>query len=174
MAEDTLHGPSQESLEAGYDTSGVSIRGVLWFAVILIITAIVLHVAIFVLLRGYWYVDSKHDRLQSALQVIEQPAPPPPRIQPNPFDSPDGRRPSNLPPEDLKAMYDNEDEAFKQMGWQVETGSHHLAIPDRYIEQVVREAGQRQQESSARQGSENTQGGQQAAGQGSEQAGQAR
>jgi len=166
MAEDLLQGPTQESLDAGYDTSGVSIRGVLWFGVILIITAVVLHTGILVLLRGYWYEDAKNDRLQSALQVLEQPAPPPPRLQPNPFDSPDGHRPSNLPPQDLQTMYTNEDRAFDQMGWRVEAGSHRLTIPQRYIEQVIQEETAAQQAGS--------QGGQQQSAADAERVGQAR
>ena len=146
MAKDQLQGPSSESLEAGYETTTVSVKGLAWMVVCLVVLAVVVHVGIWALLKGYWYADVRTDRLVSALQAVPQPPPPGPRIQPNPFDSTEPDRPSNLPPDDLQAMYRGEDEAFRQMGWTVDERSHVLTIPARFIEQVIQEEAGRKDE----------------------------
>jgi len=142
MAKDQLQGPSSESLDAGYEASGVNVRALAWFVVGLAITAIVVHVGVWYLLVGYERQEEKHERAASALQVLEQPAPPRPRLQPNPFDN----DPHANPPVDLQKMYADEDAKFRQMGWAVDEKTHELTIPPQYVEQVIQQEANRTDE----------------------------
>lgn len=160
MQEPELEKPSPQSLEAGYETSGVNIKGLVWFVVVLIITAAVLHVGMWFLMWGFWDYDRLKDRPSSALtdaqfvdgyskehgQKIELtalPPPPAPRIQPSPPET--GR----IPSVDLKEMYQTEDEVFRRMGWRIDEQSHAQAIPPQVMSAVIQQERDRQKQTQA-------------------------
>jgi hypothetical protein len=151
-----LREPSSESLEAGYETSTVSVKALAWFVVGLIATAAVIHVAVWLLYREYVKIDERSDKPFSALtdpRTIDQynqqhgthlsaasvQQPPPPQIQPTPPYH-------NLPSDDLREMHRAEDELFRQMGWTVEAQDHTgLHIPPQVIAAVIRHESERRQ-----------------------------
>lgn len=148
---DQLQAPSSESLEAGYETSGVSVRGLAIFVVCLAIFAAVIHVAMWYLLKAYESAINYNVRPESALvdpgmmggrdKTARLPPAPPPRIQPSPPDDP-----FRVPQADLQQMFREEDVVFKQMGWEVEEPTHvQVAIPPSVISSVIRDETQRQQ-----------------------------
>jgi hypothetical protein len=148
--------PSSESLEAGYERSTISVKGLAWFLLVLIATAVVIHIGVWYLYRDYVRSDERSDRPFSALTdpgaidqynrshgarlgVTAAPQPPPPRIQPT---APE----HNLPADDLRQMHQSEDEIFRRMGWTVDSQTHaQIRIPPQVVSAVIREESQRQQ-----------------------------
>jgi hypothetical protein len=147
---DQLQAPSSESLDAGYETSIVSIKGLAIFAVCLIVFAAVLHTAIWYLLKAYVHADELADRPKSALTdpdmtgrsgvpIATLPPPPAPRLQPEPTND-------RVPAADLQLMFRHEDTIFRQMGWQIDEQSHvQTEIPDAVLSRVIQEETSRQQ-----------------------------
>lgn len=144
--------PSPEALDAGYETSGVSIKGLAIFLFCLIVTAAIIHAGAWFLLGRYLNFDRQKDRPASGLidsQVVDQfnaqdktdfrPAqvglPPPPRLQPTP-----GVDPPRVPAADLQEMYREEDVVFGKMGWRIDPQSHAVQeIPHKAVSEVIRE-----------------------------------
>ena len=160
MAGPELQKPSAESLEAGYETSGVNIKGLVWFVVVLIVTAAVLHVGMWFLMWRYWDYDRFTDRPTSALtdaqfvnayskthgqkiEVTVLPPPPAPRIQPSPPET------DRIPSKDLKEMYEKEDALFRRMGWRIDEQSHAQSIPPQVISAVIQQERERQKPAQA-------------------------
>jgi len=140
-----LHKPSDESLSAGYEVSAISVRGLVYFVIGLIVVAALVHLGIWFLLVGYERLYGKSARPPSALtdSNIRLPLPPPPRLQPNPASA-------NVPAADLQQMYRQEDELFTRMGWRINPQTHvPLEIPQSAIDQVIRD---REQRAAANQG----------------------
>jgi hypothetical protein len=148
--------PSPESLDAGYETSGISVKGLAIFVASLIICAAIIHAGVWYLFAGYLHLDREKDRSDSALtdqQVVGQfnqanhtnyPAaspgqPPPPRLQPTA-----GLDPARDPQADLQQMYRQEDEFFRRLGWKVDPESHvQTEIPASVITAVENDQTQR-------------------------------
>lgn len=146
--------PSAESRKLGYETTAPSIKGLVWFVVGLILTALVVHAGMWYLLFVYnkqalllvkpqsaltspQFLDDYAKRTGIKLSPLPQPPPPAPRIQPT---FPD----RNLPGDDLQLMYQKEDEVFRRMGWTIDEQSHvPLTIPDSVQATVIREENER-------------------------------
>jgi len=161
MEEPELQKPSAESLQAGYETSGVNIKGLVVFVVVLIVTAAVLHVGMWYLMWGFVRYDRLSDRPASALtdkdlvdtysrqhgqkvEITALPPPPAPRLQPSPPET--GR----LPSVDLREMYEKEDSLFREMGWTIDEQTHgQTAIPSQVISAVIQEESARQKQAQA-------------------------
>ena len=161
MATDSDHyqPPSSDSVAAGYEKSGVSVKSLAIFLVCLVVVAAIIHVGVWLLFSDYLRSDRAKDRPISALTDPEfvaeynrrfgttlptetMPPPPPPRIQPTP-----GLPQQNTPPGDLQQMYGQEDGVFRQMGWRVDEQTHvPLAIPDSVISAVINDEKARQGE----------------------------
>lgn len=154
-----LREPSPESLQARYELSAVSVRGLMYFLGGLIVTAVLVHVGIFILLMGYEHVYDRAERPRSALsdsKALEQagldkaaatlPGPPAPRLQPSALDD-------RVPPADLQLMFRREDEIFENaLGWTVNRHNHvQTRIPAEVIEQVIRDETARQRQVAATQ-----------------------
>lgn len=149
-AKDQLQAPSSEGLDAGYETSIVSIKGLAIFAVCLIVCAAVLHAAVWYLMKAYVHADELADRPKSALTdpevagrygvpVAKLPPPPAPRLQPEPGND-------RVPAVDLQLMFRHEDAMFRQMGWRIDEQSHaQRLIPDSAISAVIQDEKERQQ-----------------------------
>ena len=147
--------PSSESLEAGYEVSTINVKALGIFFVCLVLTAAMIFVADWYLFLGYIKFDERADRPFSALtdaDLINQhnqshgsrlataaiPLPPPPRIQPT---APD----HNLPEDDLRSMYQSENEIFGKMGWGTRPDApFELRIPDQIVSTVIQQESQRQ------------------------------
>jgi hypothetical protein len=149
--------PSSESIAAGYEKSGVSVKSLAIFLVCLIICAAAIHAGIWFLFSDYLKSDRAADRPMSALTDPEFVAgynrrfgttlptatralPPAPRIQPTP-----GLENQNTPDADLQQMYRQEDAVFHQMGWRVDEQTHvPLQIPESVVSAVISEEKTRQ------------------------------
>jgi hypothetical protein len=158
MDNDQFQKPSPESLDAGYETSGVSVKGLAIFVVGLIVFAAVIHIAVWFLFKGYLKADEAKDRSDSALtdpRAVSQfnqqhdthfptatpGLPPPPRLQPTP-----GVEPPRVAAADLQEMYRQEDTVFAQMGWTIDQRTHvPVEIPESVLAAVIQDATQRQQ-----------------------------
>lgn len=156
---DPFQPPSSESREHGYETSGVSIKGLAIFVVCLIVLAAAIHAAAWFLFGGYVKLEESTNRPHSALTdeqyvkdynaehgtefAASQPSlPPEPRLQPTP-----GLPHQNNPQADLREMYEEEDGLFKRIGWIVDEHTHvQQAIPDAVIEAVISDESARQKE----------------------------
>jgi hypothetical protein len=154
---DPFQPPSSESRQAGYETSGVSIKWLAIFLVWLVVLAAGIHAGAWFLFGRYVTLDESANRPHSALTdeqyvkdynaehgtqfAASQPAlPPEPRIQPTP-----GLPHQNNPPADLQEMYVKEDQVFKRMGWAVDERTHvQREIPDAVINAVISDASARQ------------------------------
>ena len=156
---DPFQPPSSESREQGYETSGVSIKGLAIFVVCLVVVAAAVHAGVWFLFGGYVDLHESTNRPHSALTdeqyvkdynaehgtnfATSQPAlPPEPRLQPTP-----GLPYQNDAPADLREMYVREDQVFKRMGWTVDEQTHvRRAIPDAVINAVISDESARQQQ----------------------------
>lgn len=159
MATDNDHypPPSNDSVAAGYEKSGVSVKALGIFLVGLIICAAIIHAGVWFLFSDYLKSDRAKDRPMSALTDPEfvagynrrfgttlptatAPLPPPPRIQPTP-----GLEHQNTPEADLQQMYRQEDAVFHQMGWRVNEQTHvPLQIPESVVSAVIKDETARQ------------------------------
>ena len=153
--EQQLQPPSSESLDAGYEKSTVSIKGLMLFLVCFVIAAALIHLGSWYLFRAYVSEDRKKGRLTSALAdpamanryggtVLLQPQPPPPYIQPSP-----PQPEPHIPAADLRQMYAEENSLFERMGWRTDgTSPQKLAIPADVIAKVIEDATTNQKRSS--------------------------
>ncbi|HSU65931.1 MAG TPA: hypothetical protein VLJ39_03615 [Tepidisphaeraceae bacterium] len=152
MAKDhnQLRPPSREARESGYETSGISVRGLAIFLVALIVCAAIIHAGVWYLYGGYLALDREKDRTQSALtdpafvraynkdhstafDPRRQPLPPAPRLQPS-----DGLSVQHTPEADLHEMYQGEDKVFKEMGWVIDEQTHQpTSIPESAVLSVI-------------------------------------
>jgi hypothetical protein len=132
--------PSPEAIEAGYETSTVSIRRLAIFLVCLIVVAAVIHVGVWFLFKDFVKHDERIERPRSALDSTTV-LPPPPRLQPTP-----GVETQNVPAADLQQMYQQEDAVFVRMGWTIDAVSHQqTVIPSTVISAVIADESARQE-----------------------------
>lgn len=161
-----FQGPSSESRQAGYETSGISIKGLAIFVVCLVVLAAAIHAGAWFLFGGYVRSDEASNRAHSALsdeQYVKTynrehgtelsanslPLPAAPRIQPTP-----GAQPQNVPDADLQQMYGQEDAFFKRMGWTVDDRTHvQTTIPDSVVRSVISDETARQKQEMPAKGS---------------------
>lgn len=154
-----LREPSPESLQARYEVSAVNVRGLVYFLGGLIVTAVLVHVGIWILLVGYKHVYDRSEEPRSALTdpktldraglgqtVATLPGPPAPRLQPSALDN-------RVPSADLQRMFQKEDEFFENsLGWKINRQTHvQSAIPSDVIDQVIRDETARQRQVAATQ-----------------------
>jgi hypothetical protein len=110
MAESATH-PNEDNPEVTHETSDISFRGVLWFAIGMIVVAIFIHLGvalIFALLSNAHSRPVTPDYPLAAAQ--ENRLPPEPRLQPEP---PQWRTPRD----DLRDFRRQEDEILGTYGW---------------------------------------------------------
>lgn len=156
---DPFEEPSTESREAGYEMSGVSIKGLAIFVVCLVVLAAIIHAGVWFLYGDYVGIDESKNRPHSALSDQQylsdynrehktefatptQTIPPPPRIQPTP-----GLDQQNNPDADLQTMYAGEDAIFRRMGWTLEERTHvQVSIPESVVQAVVSDETARQKQ----------------------------
>lgn len=99
-----------------HEESDVNIRGVFGFAAALIVVAVIVHVAMWLLLRFFDVRADRQDRIDYPLAVEqERRLPPEPRLQTNPR-------------EDLQNLRANENEILTSYGW-VDRNAGVVRIP---------------------------------------------
>lgn len=120
--------PSPEALELGYQPEAAPVRGLFIFIILVVVTAVILHVLIWWLMKGY----EAHDvRLEPPLSVLsEDQTPPPPRLQPSVGHN-------SLDYQDLAALRQRENEMFTKLGWEVRPGDKDAEIPPDIVQEVA-------------------------------------
>lgn len=102
----TGHAYAQHGVETGEFDREVNVRGIAWSVVALVAVALVVHLLIWWLLRGF---DKLDDRRDAPLTPIEAASP-----QPEDFPLP---RLQTLPEADLRLMREEEDRLLGRAGW---------------------------------------------------------
>jgi hypothetical protein len=114
----------------GHEPSGVSLRGVIAFVVIFVITSAVLSVLLWVVYRAMMEREVKTEAPISAL-VADRIPPPLPRLQPSPYD-PYHR----LPKQDMDELRATEHQEFARRGW-VDAATGDVRVPDTILDRIT-------------------------------------
>lgn len=102
----TGHAYAQHGVETGEIDREINVKGIAWATIVLVAIALVVHLLIWWLLRGF---DKLDDRRDAPLTPIEAAAP-----QPEDFPQP---RLQTLPEADLQEMREEEDRLLGRAGW---------------------------------------------------------
>ena len=94
-----LHNP-----DVAHETSDISIRGVVWFVIVLAGTAALIHVAMWGLFRVFDHMEAANDPFVSPLALPAGTVPPEPRLQTTPW-------------QDLQQLRAAEDATLQSYGW---------------------------------------------------------
>ena len=138
MADDRIPPTEAAHADVHHEQSDVNVRAILWWAVGLVVFAIVAHVAVY----AHFIVMRKMERDPNLLPVsmVKQQGPklpPAPRLQPFPSPGEGGRAASPLrdvPPRDMAEMRRDQQKHLSSYGWVNEaTRTAHIPI-DRAIE----------------------------------------
>ncbi len=127
--EQTLTPPSPEAIARGYELSDVSIKGLIYFVVFFLLTAVVLHAALWVLLKQYVSIPRAADAPKSAVTSVDRFTGP--NIQPSIEDN-------RLPHQDMQGLRDTEAKLFEKMGWKTDAQSGNPTIPQDIVDQLSR------------------------------------
>lgn len=126
--------PSAEAMDRavklGHEPSAISVKGVIWFLICLVLTIAVT----FAFIWAVWYFllrqEAKSDLPNSALSsTVKEQAPPGPVLQPS-----IGIH-EHIEHEDLDGMHASENERFSQMGWLHSDGE--VRVSDNIANQVI-------------------------------------
>ena len=119
-----------QAIELGHEPSTVSVKGVGWFFIVFFLTAVVVHVIVWVMYRELVKYQEAQDVPKSGLTNVVQLVPPEPRLQPT------FALHQSTEAEDLALMHGRENLEFVERGWiNKETGD--FQIPDDVIEKVA-------------------------------------
>jgi len=121
------HSPPGANGSPGYQDETVSLRGVIWFAIIFIGFAIVSQVMLWAVYSRFHRQASSVDVRRSAL-APEQVVTPPPRLQPSPGQD-------STPWQDMDQLRRAEREDFARRGW-IDAKTGQVVIPDQIVKQV--------------------------------------
>ena|ERR1051326_7238495 len=128
MPHEQLQVPSPDSLRRGYELPSVNLRGLGLFFILFIVTAIVLHLGLWGLLKFGTQGKRTVDYPESA---VEFHAPPPgPQLQPSPAHP-------YVPAQDLAQMREEENRLFAKLGWQTEGSGGHVTIPETILVELT-------------------------------------
>jgi hypothetical protein len=125
--------PEPKAMDRGYEADHVNARGVAWFVVWFVVTAAVIHLLLWFMLKRLERPVREIDQPLSAVRA-DRPTGGGPPLQPSVMHD-------SLPREDLAGMRRGEDEVFAHMGWTVDPGTHRVSVPDSVIRAVVSERG---------------------------------
>jgi hypothetical protein len=121
------HPPSPEALAQGYEPAEIRVRGLFIFLICFAISIVLIWVIVWYVEKAFLANERQADQPRSA--IADQQPPPPPRIQPSmPHDQ--------LPYQDLEDMRSNEDSVFAKLGWQVDSKTHAVIMPDSILQRV--------------------------------------
>lgn len=128
MTQVAQHPPDPQALKQGYEPPDVSVRGVVIFLIIFIVSGVILSWGLWELCRYYMTVPRSVDEVTSA--APQQKRFPEPQLQPN-------ESHNRTPEEDLADLLREKSEIFKQIGWAQDPSTHAPAIPDQIIAQLA-------------------------------------
>jgi hypothetical protein len=117
-----------------HEGTTISLRGVIWFVVIFIACAIVIHIGLWVMYRAFLARDAQMDVKNSAL-IADRAIAPEPRLQPSVGHD-------ALPKQDLMNLRAHEDAEFEKRGW-TRGPDGNLQIPDAIVTKVVQLSGEK-------------------------------
>ena len=119
--------PLPDALARGYEGDDLNVRGLLIFVIIFLITAVVLHILLWILLKYYFATPRAEDVAPSAVTLIERF--PEPQLQPSIGHN-------TTPQEDLAALHQDENRIFNALGWQTKPDSYYPLIPDQIVTEL--------------------------------------
>jgi hypothetical protein len=104
MSDRSPHDPAYAPETEQFDRE-INVRGVVWSGVVLVVVAVVAHLVVWWMLKGFQRYDEKRDvRLSPIEAASPQPPPPAPLLQQSPV-------------LDMSAMRENEDRELNQAAW---------------------------------------------------------
>jgi hypothetical protein len=123
--------PSAEAMEKaiklGHEPSTVSIKGVIWFLIGLVLTMAATFAFIWVVWHFLTIQQRESDAPNTSLAVVNQ-VPQGPPLQPSIVHD-------HVEHEDLDAMHDRENQQFSKMGWTLSDG--RVRVSDNIASQVI-------------------------------------
>ncbi len=137
----TMHMPPpsaeamDKAIKLGHEPSQVSVKGVIWFLIILVLTLVAAFAFVWVVWRFLVNDLAKTDLPRSSLAALKT-TPHDPQLQPSMGVH------DNTEPEDVAAMHASENQRFSQMGWMQADGNVQVSasIADKVI-QMSKEKG---------------------------------
>jgi len=123
---------SAEALAHGYEPGRLGFRWYVIFVIGLIASAIVIHLLLWVMLRGFESASSHEDVRNSAMQSAQDLRPPGPPLQPSPAQG----APPRQPWQDMASYRVHEAELLRTYGRDEATGQVRIPI-DRAMELLV-------------------------------------
>lgn len=121
---DELHSQSlTQNPEVQHETHDVNVRAILWFAVAFVLMAVVIHVGLYFLYKGF--AARERGRAGQPLTLVERPErmlPPEPRLQPFPEKAPEWsgaqqRALFKTAVDDMEELRAREEEILNSYGW---------------------------------------------------------
>ncbi len=119
---------SRQALEQGYELPGVNLKGLTLFVVFFILAAVVLHAALWVLLKYYVGERRPIDQPLSAIAPVGRLDEP--RLQPVPEHD-------HLPWQDLQALMNEKNATFGQIGWSIDPQTGAAVVPSAVIRKLA-------------------------------------
>jgi hypothetical protein len=114
---------STQNPEVHHETHDVNVRAILWFAAAFVVTAIVIHVGLYFLFRGFAARErARADQPLTLVTRAERQVPPLPRLQPFPEVAPEWKGAQQhalfkTPVDDMDELRTTEDEILNSYGW---------------------------------------------------------
>ena len=121
--------PSPEAIARGYELSDAGTRGLLMFVIYFILTAIVLHLLLWFLLKHYVSIPRAVDVPKSSVPAIDRFTGP--NLQPSIEDN-------RLPQQDMRRLRETEAALFNRMGWKTDPQTGNPTIPQDIVDQLSR------------------------------------
>jgi hypothetical protein len=114
-----------DALARGYEPEHLSLRGYVIFVVALIVSAIFIHLLLWVTMRGFEKAESRGDQARnSSLQSAQPAIPPGPQLQPSPAQGEIPRQPW----QDMAAYRVREEQLLGTYGYDSKTGQTRIPI----------------------------------------------
>ncbi len=120
--------PSPQALQQGYERSEVSVRGLMIFLVIFLVSAVVIHAGVWILAEYYLAQPRAADVVTSAATPPERF--PPPNLQPI-------EKHNELPWQDLADLRREKGLIFDELGWTTDPTTRQPRIPDDIVNKLA-------------------------------------
>ena len=121
--------PAPQIVRQGYEPADVSVRGLLWFVVVLVLCVFGSSVVSWFLVRHYMSVPRAVDVPRSSVPSIDRFTAP--NLQPT-------QNHNALPQQDLAELRSDEAKIFDQLGWKVDPDTQAPRIPDAIVGELAR------------------------------------
>jgi hypothetical protein len=121
--------PSPESIARGYEVSDAGTRGLFLFIIFFLLTAIAIHVLVWMLLKYYVSLPRAVDEPKSSVPMVDRFTGP--NLQPSLQDN-------RLPQQDMRNLRDADAKVFNRMGWKTDPRTGNPTIPQDIVDQLSR------------------------------------